>query len=108
MFLFSKLLEQPCLKFSSFSPKVFFLIILTIQVIINEVKCWKDGGGLIAKSCLTLATPWTINCQAPLFMGFFRQEYWSGLPFSSSGDLLNPRIKPRSPALKADSLPTEL
>ena len=42
------------------------------------------GGGLVAKLCLTLATPWTVACQAPLSMGFSRQEYWSGLPFPSS------------------------
>ena len=41
------------------------------------------GGGLVTKSCLTLATPWTAACQAPLSMGFSRQEYWSGLPFPS-------------------------
>ena len=41
------------------------------------------GGGLVAKLCLTLATPWTAACQAPLSMGFSRQEYWSGLPFPS-------------------------
>ena len=41
------------------------------------------GGGLVAKLCPTLATPWTIACQAPLSMGFSRQEYWSGLPFPS-------------------------
>ena len=40
-------------------------------------------GGLVNKSCPTLATPWTIACQAPLLMGFSRQEYWSGLPFPS-------------------------
>ena len=51
------------------------------------------------------ATPWTIAYQAPPAMGFFRQEYWSGLPFPSPGDLPDPRIKPRSPALQADSLP---
>ena len=45
--------------------------------------------------------------QAPLSMGFSRQEFWSGLPFSSPGDLLNPGIEPRSPALQADSLPSE-
>ena len=39
-----------------------------------------DGGSLIAKSCPTLKTPWTIACQAPLSMGFARQEYWSGVP----------------------------
>ena len=61
-------------------------------------------GGLVAKSCPTLATPWTIALQAPLSMGFSRQEYWSGLPFPSPRDLLNPGIKPRSPALQADSL----
>ena len=41
------------------------------------------GGGLVSKSCLTLVIPWTIACQAPLSMGFSRQEYWSGLPFPS-------------------------
>ena len=43
--------------------------------------------------------PWTIACQAPLPMGFSKQEYWSGLPFPSPGDFLNPGIKPASPAL---------
>ena len=45
--------------------------------------------------------------QAPLSMGFSRQEYWSGLPFLSPGNLPNPGIEPRSPALRADSLPSE-
>ena len=49
--------------------------------------------------------PWTI---APLSMRFSRHEYWSGLPFPSSGDLPNAGIEPGSPALQADSLPTEL
>ena len=53
------------------------------------------------------ATPWTVVCQAPLSMGFSRQEYWRRLPFPSPGDLLNPVIKPTSPALHADSLPAE-
>ena len=66
------------------------------------------GGGLVAKSCLTLATPWTVACQAPLSVGFSRQEYWRGLSFPSPGDLPDPGIEPRSPALQADSLPTEL
>ena len=51
--------------------------------------------------------PWTVSCLAPLSVGFSRQEYWSGLPFPSPGDLPNPGIKPGSPALQADSLPTE-
>ena len=48
-----------------------------------------------------------ITCQAPLSMGFSRHEYWSGLPFPSPGDLPDPGIEPGSPALQADSLPTE-
>ena len=46
--------------------------------------------------------------RAPLSMGFSRQEYWSGLPFPSPRDLPNPGIRPGSPALQTDSLPTEL
>jgi len=53
------------------------------------------------------ATPCTVACQAPPSMGFSRQEYWSGLPFPSPGDLPNPGIKPRSPTLQADYLPSE-
>ena len=53
------------------------------------------------------ATSWTAAHQAPLSMGFSRQEYWSGLPFPSPGDLPDPGIKPESPVLQADSLPAE-
>ena len=53
------------------------------------------------------AIPWTVACQAPLSMGFSRQESWSGLPCPSPGDLPNPGIKSRSPTLQDDSLPTE-
>ena len=52
-----------------------------------------------------LVIPWTIDCQAPLSMGFSRQEYWSVLPFPFPGDLPDPGINPRSPALQADALP---
>ena len=51
---------------------------------------------------------WTVACQALLSMGFSRQEYWSGLPFPPPGDLPDPRIKPGSSKLQADSLPSEL
>ena len=54
------------------------------------------------------ATLWTVACQAPLSMGFSKQEYWSGLPFPSPGDLPDPGIKPGSLALHADSLLSEL
>ena len=53
----------------------------------------------VAQSCLTLCDHMTVAYQAPLFMGFSRQEYWSGLPFPSLGDLPNPGIEPRSPSL---------
>ena len=53
-------------------------------------------------------TLWTIAHQAPLFMAFSKQEYWSGLPLPSPGDLPHPGIEPRPPALQADSLLTEL
>ena len=52
-------------------------------------------------------TPWTVAHQAPPSTEFSRQEYWSGLPFPSPGDLPDPGIEPRSPALQADSLPSE-
>ena len=53
------------------------------------------------------ATPWTVAYQAPLSVGFSRQECWSGLPFPSPGDLPDPEIEPGSPALQADALPSE-
>ena len=51
--------------------------------------------------------PWTAAHQAPPSMGFSRQEYWSGLPFPSPGDLPDPGIEPQSPASQADALPSE-
>ena len=59
-------------------------------------------------SCPTLVIPWTVACQAPLSMGFSKQEYWNGLPFPFQGDLPNPGIEPGSPTSQADDLPTEL
>ena len=59
-------------------------------------------GGLVVQSCLTLVTPRTVACQAPLFMDFPRQEYWSRLPFPPPGDLPNLETEPSplgSPAL---------
>ena len=67
-------------------------------------------GGVCVKSLSRVrlfATPWTIAHQTPLSMGFSRQEYWSGLPFPSPGDLPNPGIEPGSPALQADALSSE-
>ena len=75
---------------------------------------WEQGqtllllpqGGLVIKSCLTLATPCSVAPQAPLSVGFPRQEYWSGLPCPPPGDLPNPGVE--LPALWADSIATEL
>ena len=55
----------------------------------------------------SLATPWMVANQAPLSMGFSRQEYWSGLPFPSPGNLPDPGIEPGAPALQAEALPSE-
>ena len=62
----------------------------------------------VTQSCPTFATPWTAAYQALLSMEFSRQEYWSGLPFSSPEDLPNPGFEPGSPALQAEALPSEL
>ena len=58
-------------------------------------------------SASVMLTLWTVACQAPLPMGIPRQEYWSGLPFPSPGNLPNSGIEPRSTTLQADSLPSE-
>ena len=59
----------------------------------------KDQLSKAAQSCLTLCNPMAVACQDPLSMGFSRQEYWSGLPFPSPGDLPDPGIESGSPAL---------
>ena len=58
----------------------------------------RHGGGLVAKSSLALAIPWTAAHQTSKSLGFPRQDYWSGLPFPSPGDLPDPGIQPASPA----------
>ena len=69
-----------------------------------EMGSRKDGSVCWLLSCVQLfAALWTVACQAPLSMGFSRQEYWSGLPCSSPGDLPNLEIAPRSPVLQVDS-----
>ena len=76
----------------------------------NLVLGWRQAQKSTRKKVKSLShvwlfeTPWTVACQAPPSKGFSRQEYWSGLPFPSPGDLPNPGIKPRSPSLKAASL----
>ena len=65
---------------------------------------WKWSRSVVSDS---LWPPWTVARQAPLSMGFSRQEYWSGLPFPSPGDLPNPGIESGFPALQADALSSE-
>ena len=92
-----------------------FLIQYSVIIILYLV-IFRDWASLTLRitqllSCVQLsATSWTLAHQAPLFMGFFRQEYWSGLPFPPPGDLPDPGfelVSPVSPALQLDSLPTE-
>ena len=65
------------------------------------------GGGLVPKLYSSLATQWTVALQAPLFMGFPRQEYWIGLPFPPPGDLLDTGIETMSTALAGKFFTTE-
>ena len=74
-----------------------FLVILNSVQFSSSLNCFR-----------LFVTPWTAALQASLSMGFSRQGYWSDLPFPSPGDLSNPGIELKSPALQADSLSTEL
>ena len=67
----------------------------------------KESENEVAQLCLTRATPWTVAYQAPLSMGFSRQESWSGLPFPPPGDLPNPEIGPVSPVWASGFLTTD-
>ena len=78
----------------------------TLEWVAISFNAWKWK--VKVKSLSRVATPWTAAYQAPPSVGFSRQEYWSGLPSPSPGDLPNPGIKPRFPALQVDSLPAEL
>ena len=89
----------------------FFILQHTCSL---EEKLWQTSGGVCVCVCVKslsrvrlFATPWTVAHQTPLSIGFSRQEYWSGLPFPSPGDLPNPGIEARSPALQADALSSE-
>ena len=67
----------------------------------------KESESAVAQSCPTFGDPMNRTYQAPPSMGFSKQDHWSGLPFPSPGDCPNPGIKPGSPALQADVLPSE-
>ena len=91
------------------SPVPGILQARTLQwVAIYFFNAWKWKVKVKSLSHVRLfATPWTVACQAPLSVGFSRQEYWSGLPFPSPGDLPDPGIEPGSPTLEADALTSE-
>ena len=91
------------IKLNLGAQKEHLLVKFTILKRLLHICC------LVAKLCPTFfVTPWTVAVQFPLSVGFSRQEYWSALPFPSAGDLPHPRIEPRSPTSKADSLPSEV
>ena len=86
--------------------ELFLIITISLKVSIHipilQMRKWRlkklSCCCLVAKLCPTLVTAWTVARQAPLFMGFPRQEYWSGLPFPSPGDLPDPGLEPASPS----------
>ena len=83
------------------------LFFITLTLLIETGYLFCSQSMLVAQSCPTLCTPWTVARQAPLSMECPMQEYWSGLPSPSAGDLPTPGIKPGSPTLLVDSLPPE-
>ena len=91
----ARVLEWGAIAFSA------MLSYLTLKATLHETS-------MKLLSCIQLfATPWTVGILHPPSMGFSRQEYWSGLPFPSPGDLSKPGIEPGSSALWVDALPSE-
>ena len=93
--------------------KIAILILKEILILdghpgMNQYHCERKKVKVKLLSPVRLfVTPWTVAYQAPLSMGFSRQECWTGLPFPSPGDLPEPGNEPGSPALQADALPSE-
>ena len=92
-------LQSMSLKESDRTDRLYFLFSALVSKLLKVSE--------VAQSCMILCYPMDCSYQAPLSMGFFRREYWSGLPFPSPGDLPDPGIEPRSPTLRADALPSE-
>ena len=87
-------------------PAIALELVLSQRPMFGDSKVF-DVMCILLLSRSNSETPWAVTCQAPLSMGFPKQEYWGGLPFPTPGDLPDPWIKPTSPvapALQADSL----
>ena len=80
---------------------------VTAAMKLKDAYSLEESENKVSQSCLTVCDPWTVAHQAPPSMGFSRQEYWTGLPFPSPGDLPDPGIEPGSPALEANGLTSE-
>ena len=89
------------------SLKILMTINLSWNVLVSFINSKKEKKVKSLSRVQLFMTPWTVAYQAPPSMEFSRQEYWSGLPFPSPGDLPNPGIEPRSPAFQADALTFE-
>ena len=100
LFFFSHQIEIVCVG-------ICVIKILQLYLCQSAVIAQNRGCAQLLSPVQLFVIPWTVARQAPLSMGFPRQRYWSGLPFPSSGDLPDPGIESRSPALQADSLPAE-
>ena len=111
----ARILAQVAMPFSgrsfptqrSSSPPLSFLLWHTGSLPLATWEAWKGKKVKSLSRVRLSATPWTVAYQAPLSMGFSRQQCWSGLPFPSPGDLPDSRIKPGSPTLQTDLLPSE-
>ena len=90
------------------SLKIDWLDLLAVQGALKSPPRHLWAYVFLLVSCAHSVSPRTAACQAPLSMEFPRHKYWSGLPFPFPGNLLDPGIKPKSPALQANSLPSEL
>ena len=91
--------HAPCTSLLGFSPSSLFLF--------STLKCFKKKWVKSLSHVRLFANPWIVDSQAPPTIEFSRQECWSRLPVPSPGDLPDPWIEPRSPALQADALPSE-
>ena len=91
------------IAFSPFSPSLLLATLTALPKVTKHMGLCV----LVAQLCPTLCNLMDVAHQAPLSKEFSRQEYWNELPFPSPEDLPDPGIEPRSPALQADSLPTE-